>query len=76
MSRPTPHHKPPNPAHIGVHTVKILVTGGAGYIGSVTTGELIRAGHEAAALENPYQGHRAAVHPQAVFVQGDLAIRN
>ena len=53
--------------------MKILVTGGAGYIGSVTTGELIRAGHEVVVLDNLYQGHRAAVHPQAVFVQGDLA---
>jgi UDP-glucose 4-epimerase len=53
--------------------VKILVTGGAGYIGSVTTAELIAAGHQAVVLDNLYQGHVAAVHPEAAFVQGDLA---
>lgn len=56
--------------------MKILVTGGAGYIGSVTTAELIRAGHDVVVLDSLYQGHRAAVHPKAVFVQGDLSDRN
>lgn len=55
--------------------MKILVTGGAGYIGSITTAELIAAGHEVVVLDNLYQGHRAAVHPEAAFVQGDLADR-
>lgn len=55
--------------------MNILVTGGAGYIGSITTSELIAAGHEVVVLDNLYQGHRAAVHPQATFVQGDLADR-
>ena len=52
---------------------KILVTGGAGYIGSITTAELITAGHDVVVFDNLYQGHRAAVHPSAAFVQGDLA---
>lgn len=52
--------------------MKVLVTGGAGYIGSVATAELIAAGHNVVVVDNLYQGHRAAVHPDAQFVQGDL----
>jgi UDP-glucose 4-epimerase len=52
--------------------VKLLVTGGAGYIGSVCTAELLAAGHEVVVFDNLYQGHRDAVHPDAAFVQGDL----
>jgi UDP-glucose 4-epimerase len=53
----------------------ILVTGGAGYIGSITVEQLIQAGEEVVVFDNLYQGHRDAVHPDAVFVQGDLADR-
>jgi len=53
--------------------VKILVTGGAGYIGSVATAELIAAGHDVVVVDNLYQGHREAVHPDAQFIHGDLA---
>jgi UDP-glucose 4-epimerase len=53
--------------------MQVLVTGGAGYIGSVVVEELIRQGDEATVFDNLSQGHRAAVHPQAEFVQGDLA---
>ncbi len=53
--------------------MKILVTGGAGYIGSITTEQLIHRGHEVVVFDNLYQGHCEAVHPQAVFVEGDLA---
>jgi len=53
--------------------VKILVTGGAGYIGSITTAELVQAGHDVVVFDNLYQGHADAVHPAAAFVQGDLA---
>ena len=53
--------------------MKILVTGGAGYIGSVVVEELIRQGDQVTILDNLSQGHRAAVHPQARFVEGDLA---
>jgi len=55
--------------------MKVLVTGGAGYIGSVVTEQLIRAGQSVVVFDNLYQGHREAVHPQAAFVQGDLADR-
>lgn len=53
--------------------MKILVTGGAGYIGSIAVECLIKAGDSVVAFDNLYQGHRDAVHPDAVFVQGDLA---
>ncbi len=53
--------------------MKVLVTGGAGYIGSVVVEELIREGDQVTVLDNLYQGHRAAVHPQADFVPADLA---
>jgi UDP-glucose 4-epimerase len=52
--------------------LKILVTGGAGYIGSIASAELLRAGHEVVVFDNLYQGHRAAVPPEAAFVEGDL----
>lgn len=53
--------------------MKVLVTGGAGYVGSTATAELIKAGHEVVVFDNLSQGHRAAVDPKAAFVQGDLA---
>jgi UDP-glucose 4-epimerase len=56
--------------------MKVLVTGGAGYIGSVTAAELIRAGHQVVVFDNLYQGHRQAVPPEAELVVGDLADRN
>jgi UDP-glucose 4-epimerase len=52
--------------------MRILVTGGAGYIGSVVTEELIAAGHEVVVYDNLSKGHRAAVHPSAKFVEADL----
>lgn len=53
--------------------MKLLVTGGAGYIGSATVEMLIDEGDEVIVFDNLYQGHRDAVHPQAIFVEGDLA---
>ncbi len=55
--------------------MKILVTGGAGYIGSIVVEQLVKAAESVVVFDNLYQGHRAAVHPDAVFVQGDLADR-
>ena len=52
--------------------MNILVTGGAGYIGSVTTESLIARGHRAVVLDNLEKGHRQAVHPEATFVEADL----
>ena len=53
--------------------MNILVTGAAGYIGSVVTEVLIDQDHSVVALDNLQAGHREAVHPNAVFVQADLA---
>jgi len=50
----------------------ILVTGGAGYIGSVTTAHLIEAGHEVIVLDNLSRGRRDLIHPQARFIRGDV----
>jgi UDP-glucose 4-epimerase len=55
--------------------MKVLVTGGAGYIGSVTTETLLAEGAEVVVLDDLSRGHRAAVHPDADFVEGDLADR-
>jgi len=55
--------------------MKILVTGGAGYIGSIVVEELIGQGDKVVVFDNLYFGHRKAVHPEAIFVKGDLADR-
>ena len=55
--------------------MRVLVTGGAGYIGSVIVEELIREGDQVTVLDNLYQGHRAAVHPQAEFVLSACQMR-
>ena len=52
--------------------MKILVLGGAGYIGSHTVYELIDAGKEVVIIDNLETGHIEAVHPQAKFYKGDL----
>lgn len=52
--------------------MNILVTGGAGYIGSVVTEELIKAGHEPVVYDNLSYGHREAVASPAAFIEGDL----
>lgn len=52
--------------------MNILVTGAAGYIGSILTEVLIDKGHEVTAIDNLSRGHRAAVHPQAKYHRIDL----
>jgi UDP-glucose 4-epimerase len=52
--------------------MRVMVTGGAGYIGSVVTEELVKGGHEATVYDSLYKGHREAVVSGARFVQGDL----
>src|SRR5436853_7674179 len=52
--------------------MRVLVSGGAGYIGSVVTEELIKDGHEAVVDDSLYKGHRIAVVPAAKFVHADL----
>ncbi|MBE2178848.1 MAG: UDP-glucose 4-epimerase GalE [Chthoniobacterales bacterium] len=55
--------------------MKIFVTGGAGYIGSICVEQMLDRGHEVAVLDNLTEGHRAAVDPRATFFQADLADR-
>ncbi|MBM3322856.1 UDP-glucose 4-epimerase GalE [candidate division WOR-3 bacterium] len=52
--------------------MRVLLTGGAGYIGSVTTQLLVRAGHGVTVLDNLSYGHRAAVADSARLVVGDV----
>ena len=53
--------------------MKVLVTGGAGYIGSVTSEVLLSRGHDVVVFDNLSQGHRAAVPAAAEWVEGDLS---
>lgn len=53
----------------------ILVTGGAGYIGSVAVDDLIDAGEKVAVLDNLSRGHREAVNEDAAFYEGDIGDR-
>jgi UDP-glucose 4-epimerase len=55
--------------------MRILVTGGAGYIGSVTTRMLLDAGHEVTVLDSLERGHREAVDARATLVVGDVGDR-
>ena len=52
--------------------MKVLVTGGAGYIGSVTVSRLVRLGAKVLVLDNLCQGHYQAVDKDAAFVLGDV----
>ena len=53
--------------------MKVLVTGGAGYIGSVTSEVLLSRGYEVVVFDNLSQGHRAAVPVAADWIEGDLS---
>ncbi len=55
--------------------MRIFLTGGAGYIGSVCAELLLNEGHEVAIFDNLTEGHRRAVDSRANFIQGDLADR-
>ena len=55
--------------------MKVLVTGGAGFIGSVTTELLLDAGHEVVVFDNFERGHRSAVDERATAMEGDLRDR-
>lgn len=52
--------------------MRILVLGGAGYIGSHTVYELVDAGYEVIVIDNLLTGFKEAVHPQAKFYEGDI----
>ena len=55
--------------------MKILVVGGAGYIGSICAEVLLDENHEVVIFDNLSEGHRQAVDPRATFIEGDLADR-
>jgi UDP-glucose 4-epimerase len=55
--------------------VRVLVTGGAGYVGSVSVERLLEAGHEAVVLDDLSTGHAAAVPTAARLVEGSYADR-
>lgn len=55
--------------------MRILVTGGAGYVGSVVAAELLRAGHEVVIYDNLSHGHRRAVPQGAELVNGEVGDR-
>jgi len=55
--------------------MKVLVLGGAGYIGSHTVYALIESGEEVVIIDNLLTGYEAAVHPKAAFYQGDIRDR-
>jgi UDP-glucose 4-epimerase len=52
--------------------MRVLVTGGAGYIGSVVAAQLVAAGHDVVVLDDLSTGHADAVPPGATFVKGTL----
>jgi UDP-glucose 4-epimerase len=52
--------------------MRLLVTGGAGYVGSITVERLIAAGHTVTILDSMFRGHRAAVPDQARLLQADV----
>src|SRR5437763_15705838 len=53
--------------------MKVLVVGGAGYIGSVCAELLLNEGHTVGIFDNLTEGHRRAVDSRAQFFEGDLA---
>ena len=55
--------------------MRVLVTGGAGYIGSVVVEELVRDGHAVVVLDNLSKGHPEAVVPNIPLVRADLRDR-
>ncbi|WP_028783935.1 UDP-glucose 4-epimerase GalE [Thalassobacillus devorans] len=52
--------------------MSILILGGAGYIGSHAVHQLIDQGEQVVVIDNLETGHRAALHPQANFYEGDI----
>src|ERR1700730_7340312 len=55
--------------------MRVLVTGGAGYIGSLVVEELLAQGHISVVFDNLSKGHRESVAPGAEFIQGELLDR-
>jgi len=59
-----------------VNSMKLLVTGGAGHIGSVCIEELLLQGFKVVVVDNLQEGHREAVLPEAIFYEGDFGDRS
>lgn len=55
--------------------LNLLVTGGAGYVGSVVTAELLTAGHRVTVYDNLSRGNRGAIPKEAEFVHGEIGDR-
>lgn len=55
--------------------MNVLITGAAGYIGSICSEVLLSRGLQVTALDNLQEGHRSAVPPQALFCHADLGVR-
>ena len=55
--------------------MRVLVTGGAGYIGSVVAEQLLKAGHQVTVLDNLSNGHRGAVPKRAELLIGELGAK-
>src|SRR5438270_12543592 len=55
------------------NAVKLLVTGGAGYVGSVCAARLVEAGHDVVVVDDLSTGHADAVPDGCRFVEGDIA---
>src|SRR5271167_692641 len=58
-----------------VTSLNVLVTGAAGYIGSICAEVLLARGYQVIALDNLQEGHAAAVPPKAIFCRTDLGVR-
>ena len=54
--------------------MKVLIVGGAGYIGSHAVFEMVRAGHEVVVMDDLSTGSRSMVHPAATFHEGDIRV--
>ena len=52
--------------------MNVLVTGGAGYVGSICAEQLVAAGHNVVVIDDLSAGHRAAVHSEAYFLEADF----
>ncbi|MGH9553521.1 MAG: NAD-dependent epimerase/dehydratase family protein, partial [Terriglobales bacterium] len=55
--------------------MKILVVGGAGYIGSITAHHLLQDGHDVVVFDNLLRGHRQAVSAGCTFIRGDMGVK-
>ena len=60
---------------LACRAMKVFVTGGAGYIGSICVEQLLDAGHDVVVFDNLSEGHRSAVDERAMFIEGCLSDR-